>query len=124
MVLNVLVIDDEQSLLKLFSKILKNAGFLVETAINGYEGLEKFHAKHFDIVITDILMPGMQGNDVANHIRNSKRPPTAVIGISGTPWKLSKHDFDSILPKPFSPGTLLSTIKNVCHHQVSTPIAG
>ena len=47
--LNVLVIDDEQSLLKLFNKILKNAGFLVETTINGYEGLEKFHAKHFDI---------------------------------------------------------------------------
>lgn len=122
--LNVLVIDDEQSLLKLFNKILKNAGFRVETAINGYEGLEKFHAKHFDIVIADILMPGMQGNDVVNHIRNSQRPSTPVIGISGTPWKLSKHDFDSILPKPFSPGTLLSTIKTVCHHQVSMPIAG
>ena len=79
---------------------------------------------NFDVVITDILMPGMRGNDVANHIRNSQRPPTAVIGISGTPWKLSKHDFDSILPKPFSPETLLSTIENVCHYQVSMPIAG
>ncbi len=122
--LNVLVIDDEQSLLKLFNKILKNAGFRVETAINGYEGLEKFYAKHFDIVITDILMPGIQGNDVVNHIRNSQRPSTAIIGISGTPWKLSKHDFDSILPKPFSPETLLSTIENVCHHQVPMPITG
>ena len=122
--LNVLIIDDEPSLLKLFSKILKAAGFLVETAKNGYEGLEKFHARRFDIVITDILMPGMQGNDVVNHIRNSQGQPTAVIGISGTPWKLSKKDFDSILPKPFSPETLLSTIENVCHHQVSTPIAG
>jgi len=114
--LNVLVIDDEQSLLKLFNKILKNAGFYVETAISGYDGLEKFHTKHFDVVITDILMPGMKGNDVANHIRNSQRPPTAIIGISGTPWKLSKNDFDSILPKPFSPETLLSTIENVRHH--------
>ncbi len=114
--LNVLVIDDEPSLLKLFNKVLKTAGFFVETAINGPAGLEKFQAKHFDIIITDILMPGMQGNDVAHHIRNSRRPPTAVIGISGTPWKLSKHDFDSILPKPFSPETLLSTIENVCHH--------
>ncbi len=122
--LSVLVIDDEQSLLKLFNKILENAGFLVETAINGYEGLEKFHAKHFDIVIIDILMPGMHGNDVANHIRNSQRSPTAVIGISGTPWKLSKNDFDFILPKPFSPETLLRTIENVCHHQVSMPVAG
>ncbi len=122
--LNVLIIDDEPSLLKLFDKILKNAGFRVETAINGYEGLEKLHAKHFDIVITDILMPGIQGNDIANHISDSQGPPTAVIGISGTPWKLSKNDFDAILPKPFSPETLLSTIENACHHQVSMPIAG
>ncbi len=122
--LNVLIIDDEPSLLKLFDKILKNAGFRVETAINGYEGLDKLHAKHFDIVITDILMPGIQGNDIANHISDSQGPPTAVIGISGTPWKLSKNDFDAILPKPFSPETLLSTIENACHHQVSMPIAG
>ena len=122
--LNVLFIDDEQSIVKLFSKILKKAGFHVETAKNGYEGLEALHKMHFDVVITDILMPGMQGNDVVNHIRNSQRPSTAVIGISGTPWELSNHDFDSILPKPFSPETLLSTIENVCHHQISMPIAG
>ena len=97
--LNVLVIDDEQSLLKLFSKILVKAGFRVETAITGYEGLEKFHDKHFDLVITDILMPGMHGNDIVNHIRNSQKPSTAIIGISGTPWKLSEHDFDSVLPR-------------------------
>jgi len=122
--LNVLVIDDEPSLLKLYNKILENASFLVETAINGYKKQKKFRAKHFDIVITDIVMPGIQGNDVANHIRNSKKPPIAVIGISGTPWKLSKNDFDSILPKPFSSETLLSTIEKVRHHQVSMPIAG
>lgn len=46
--LKVLVIDDEPSILKLFKKFLKNAGFRVETAINGYEGLEKFHARHFN----------------------------------------------------------------------------
>ena len=121
--LNVLVIDDEKSLLKLFNKVLKGAGFRVETATNGCEGLEKLHNTHFDVVITDILMPGMQGNDVANHIRNSQGQSTALIGISGTPWKLSEHDFDAVIPKPFSPETLLNTIQNICHNQVSSPIA-
>ena len=121
--LDVLVIDDEKSLLKLFNKVLKRAGFRVETAINGCEGLEKLHNTHFDVVITDILMPGMQGNDVANHIRNSQGQSTAIIGISGTPWKLSEHDFDAVIPKPFSPETLLNTIQNICHNQVSLPMA-
>lgn len=112
--LNVLVIDDEKSLLKVFNKVLKRAGFRVETATNGRDGLEKLNNTHFDIVITDILMPGMQGNNVANHIRNSQGKSTALIGISGTPWKLSEHDFDAVIPKPFSPETLLNTIQNIC----------
>jgi CheY-like chemotaxis protein len=112
----VLVIDDEPSLLRLFKKILAKAGFRVETAVSGDEGLKKYHNGQYDVVITDILMSGMRGNHVADQIRNSPCPPAAVIGISGTPWELSEQDFDAILPKPFSPETLLVTIENILRH--------
>lgn len=115
--LNVLVIDDEPSILRLINKILLKAGFRVETAVNGDEGLKKFYDNQYDVVISDILMPGVHGNYVARQIRDSQHLSAAVIGISGTPWELNEQNFDAVLPKPFSPETLLVTIENILRHR-------
>ena len=53
------------------------------------------------IVLSDILMPGLDGRNVVDHIRNSDRPCTPIIGISGTPWYLENIQFDAIFTKPF-----------------------
>ena len=120
----VLVIDDEPSILKLLYKIFRKAGFSVETAADGHEGLKKIQDDPYDIVITDVLMPGMHGNDVAGHIRNSQSRDIVVIGISGTPWELNEQSFDAVLPKPFSPETLLATIENILRHPTPEAVAG
>ncbi len=122
--LNVLVIDDEPSILRLINKILVKAGFRVETAVNGDEGLKKIHGNQYDVVISDILMPGVHGNYVAGQIRDSQCPSAAVIGISGTPWELNEQNFDAVLPKPFSPETLLVTIENILRRQAPKTAAG
>lgn len=88
-------------------------GFRVETASTGEEGIEKFEHTSFDIVITDILMPGMDGVGVLKYIRNSDRADTPVIGISGTPWLLQKEKFDLVLDKPFSIKTLAASVKQL-----------
>ena len=108
---NVLIIDDERPILKLLRRILKKAGYAVDTAETGCEGLEKSRSTRFDIVITDVLMTGLRGDEIAGQIRRAHRPAPVVIGISGTPWKLSDQVFDSILPKPFSRKSLLKTIE-------------
>jgi len=63
-------------------------------------------------VITDIRMPGVDGNGVVKHIRNSKRQSIPVIAISGTPWQLEDKKFDMVLPKPFPLKKLLDSIRS------------
>lgn len=82
----ILVIDDEEGILDVVRLVLSRAGFKVEIALNGRNGIQKFDDGCFDLVITDILMPEMDGKDVVKHIRNSDRPYTPIIGFSGTPW--------------------------------------
>lgn len=109
----ILVIDDEKVIGSMITLALTQIGFHVETASDGLEGIEKFEKNNFDMVITDFQMPGMDGNGVARHIRNSTRRNIPVVGISGTPWLLDNSDFDAILPKPTSIKTLIATIKNI-----------
>ena len=111
---NILVIDDEQSIAFLTTIALSKSGFNVEKASDGLEGIKKFDEGHFDLVITDILMPGIDGNGVVRHIRNSRRQSTPVIGVSGTPWLLEDSDFDAVLSKPSSIKTREKVSRNVC----------
>ncbi len=60
-------------------------------------------------------MPALDGHGVVQHIRNSKRRATPVIGISGTPWFLKDSDFDAVLSKPTSIKKLIDTVKKVTH---------
>ena len=106
----ILVIDDEKGILQLIRQALTRFGHKVETAVNGQEGIEKFDDGNFDIVITDIRMPGVDGNGVVAHIRNSSRQSIPVIAISGTPWQSEANNFDMVLPKPFPLKTLLDSI--------------
>ena len=107
----VLAIDDEKAILDMLRRALVIFGFRVEVASAGEEGIEKFDNNDFDIVITDILMPGIDGVGVLNYIRKSNRADTPVIGISGTPWLLQKEKFDMVLDKPFSIKTLVHSVK-------------
>ena len=69
----VLVIDDEKGILQIIRQVLTRFGHSVETATGGQEGIRKFDGGSFDIVITDIRMPGVDGNGVVNHIRKSEK---------------------------------------------------
>ncbi len=109
----VLVIDDDESILIMLRQALTNFGYKVETASGGKEGINKFDHGVFDIVITDIHMPDIDGNDVAIHIRNSHRHFIPIIAISGTPWLLDGKAFDIILQKPFPIKRLFDIIRNL-----------
>jgi len=111
--LNILVIDDERPILDLMRSALTSAGFEVEIASDGQEGIQKFEDGQFDLVITDMLMPGVDGRGVVKHIRNSAKPDTPTIGCSGTPWLLENSELDSILKKPFSLTDLINSIQDL-----------
>ena len=106
----VLVIDDEKGILKIIRQALTKFGYSVETANDGLEGIRKFDDGSFDIVITDIRMPGIDGNGVVKHIRKSNKQSIPVIAISGTPWLMENSAFDMVLAKPFPLKQLVESI--------------
>jgi DNA-binding response OmpR family regulator len=109
----VLAIDDEKAILDMLERALALFGFTVEVASSGEEGIEKFDNKPFDVVVTDILMPGVDGINVLHYIRKSNRSNTPVIGISGTPWLLQNESFNLVLDKPFSIKSLVDSVKQL-----------
>jgi len=117
----ILVIDDEKGITRIIKEVLTRTGHKVEIAANGIEGIQKFDDGRFDMVITDMRMPGIDGKDVLQHIRRSPRQTTPIIGISGTPWLLKEDDFDMILAKPFPLKELVDSVKNLV--RLSSPLA-
>jgi DNA-binding response OmpR family regulator len=110
----VLVIDDEQMMVSLVQQALSEEEFYVDTALAGEDGLRKFDGGEYDLVITDIRMPGTDGHQVVQRIRTSQRGATTpVIGISGTPRLLKDSAFDRILPKPFKIKALIDTARSL-----------
>jgi CheY-like chemotaxis protein len=117
--LKILLVDDESFVSEVLQEILHRSGHHVETASGGKEGLLMFDSQAYDLVITDIRMPGIDGHSVARHIRSSERPHTPVIGISGTPWFLEGDTFDYVISKPFTAQALTTAIDDA----IGQPIA-
>ena len=111
--LRILIIDDEKIILELLEIGLTRLGYEVETASAGLEGLRRFEEGDFDVVITDIHMPDLNGFDVAQRIRKSAKCNTAIIGISGMVQDLEFEGFDYVFPKPFKVQKLAESIEEL-----------
>jgi len=120
---NVLVIDDEIMISNMLQLALTRFGYSVETASGGLEGLQMYDNGNFHLVITDILMPNIDGRDVVRHIRNSDRPDTPIIGMSGTPWLLEGNGFDYTIPKPFDIHTLIDVANKLTSNHKNPDMA-
>jgi CheY-like chemotaxis protein len=98
----ILVIDDEPSIRSLITMMLKGLGYDVEVAEDGEKGIQLFRKPgNFDLVITDIRMPNIGGNEVGAYIRNSHKSHTPLIAITAYPEEVQENIFDFSLTKPF-----------------------
>jgi CheY-like chemotaxis protein len=79
---HILVIDDDPSVLSLFDQFLESTGYSVALAPDGREGFRSIRKKKPDLIITDIMMPDMDGLEVLMELKN-KHPDIPVIAISG-----------------------------------------
>ena len=75
----ILVVDDEQSMTQFLSIVLRKENYQVTAVSNGRDALERIRAENFDVVITDIKMPGMDGIQLLNHIK--KHDPSLPVVI-------------------------------------------
>jgi CheY-like chemotaxis protein len=113
MVARILLIDDQSSVLRTTSQVLKQLGHQVEVARDGEKGIELFETGYdFDLVITDIEMPGIDGNEVARHVRASDRSNTPIVAMTGSmDDRIHRELFNVILPKPYTLDSLTQTIR-------------
>ena len=77
----ILVVDDDKAIRDVLKDFLGRFTHKVVAAGDGKEGLNYFNSECFDLVITDITMPIMDGNELARAIRNSDRPDKALINL-------------------------------------------
>ncbi len=102
----ILVIEDEEAVRQLLCDVLTDCGHEIEAVPNGSGGIESFKQKHFDLVFTDLGMPGMSGWRVAEEIKklSSKTPVALITGwhVELSAPELSKIGVDFILNKPFN----------------------
>ena len=106
----VLVVDDEVRIQKVCQRLLTEEGCDVEVAQDGIKGLKMIDEKHFDIILLDLMMPGMSGLDVLTDVK-ARHPDTVVIIITG--YATLEHSIETMkkgafdfLSKPFSPTEL------------------
>jgi signal transduction histidine kinase/ActR/RegA family two-component response regulator len=102
----ILVIDDEESVRDILSRMLKTKGHRVVVAPNGEEGIERFKSDAFDLVFTDLGMPKLSGWDVGKTIKGiNPKTPVAMItgwGVELDREKLNESGIDLIISKPFN----------------------
>jgi len=111
----ILIIDDHEPIRKTVGYFLESLGYKVKTASNDKQGIDYFNdLKNFKVVITDIQMPLMDGNEVARQIRESERSNTPIIAVTGyeNDYDIENELFDFILYKPFSMNSLADVIKS------------
>jgi PAS domain S-box-containing protein len=116
----ILVVEDEEDVRELLKDILTNGGHTVEFTPDGKEGIELFKGKKFDMVFTDLGMPGMSGWQVAEQIKKiSKNTPVVLI----TGWEvqqkgreLKKSGVDMVIKKPFRVDEILELVQNRTEH--------
>jgi DNA-binding NtrC family response regulator len=113
----ILAVDDQRYFRELITGLLSQEGFEVRTAASGEEALHVLEIERFDVVVTDLVMPGMSGVEVAKRIAG-ERPGIRTLYISGYSDEAlgSRGVFMTdtmLLQKPFDPSTLLRRVREV-----------
>lgn len=115
----ILVVEDDQFLRELYEDILKSEGYAVETAVDGEEALQKIKIGGYDLVLLDIIMPKMDGLEVARQVKSSpsQNPNKLIIFLTN----LDKDEEIKealrlgngyIIKSQITPGSLIEKVKS------------
>ena len=110
----ILIVEDEESIAELEKDYLELSGFEVETEKDGKAGLERVLAEKYDLLILDLMLPGVDGFEICKKVREEKNIPILMVSAK-------KDDIDKIrglgmgaddyMTKPFSPSELVARVK-------------
>ena len=114
---SVLVVDDEEEIRNILSKILTEEGYVVETAKNGKQAIKTVKSTPFDLALIDIVLPDLEGTELLKKLKEIQ-PKMAAIILTGNPSvenaiKSVNNKADGYILKPFDVPRLLETIKKI-----------
>lgn len=111
--LDILIVDDDEGVRQITAEVLESAGHSVERAENGRAALDRIRERAFDVVLSDVVMPGMGGVELLKEAARL-RPHMPVVLTSGYPRDAGLDaDKVTILPKPFRAEKLLDLVERV-----------
>lgn len=120
----VLIIEDDKEIAELERDYLEISGFACDMAARGTTGLEKAIAEDFDLIIVDIMLPGMDGFEVITELRKKKQTPVIFLSAKNSDiYKIRGLGLgaDDYITKPFSPGELVARVKaHISRHETLT----
>lgn len=125
---HILIVDDEADLVELVSYNLNKEGFTVDSASDGEAALSKFRKGKYDLVVLDLMLPGIQGIELCRILRND--PNTAGLPVIMLTAKGEEVDkivglemgADDYVTKPFSPRELVARVKAVLRRSKEKPV--
>ena len=110
----ILIIEDEEAIQGVVKAFLEDEGYNVVLASDGLEGMEKFRECHPDLILLDLMLPGVDGFEICRKVRAEKNTPIIMVSAK-------KDDIDKIrglglgaddyMTKPFSPSELVARVK-------------
>jgi len=123
----ILVIEDEKSIQKMIEYDLTQLGYEVDVAGRGKEGLEKALSKVYDVIVLDLMLPEMNGLEIASELRK-KDNPAHIIMLTAMDEEYQKIEgfekgADDYMTKPFSPRELTARIKAVLRRKEGSETA-
>ena len=116
-----LVVDDSPDITEMLAAVLRHAGYTVSSAHSAPDALEMALARHFDVIVSDIGMPGMTGHELASVLRALPEyrfvPMVAVTGFDmyDDRERSEEAGFSAHLKKPIDPSALTRAIRGIRH---------
>ena len=123
----ILVVDDEEDILELVRYNLAREGYHVTGALTGEDALNKARSEAFDLIVLDLMLPGIDGLEVAKRLKNSPKTeqvPIVMLSAKGeeadivTGLELGADDY---ITKPFSPRIMIARVRTALRRKTSKP---
>jgi two-component system OmpR family response regulator len=118
--LHVLLVDDDTALSEMLTEYLSGEGIRTTAAFNGPDGAAAALSGQFDVVVLDVMLPGMDGNEVLRHIRRSSEIPVIMLTAKGGDVDRVvglEMGADDYIAKPYFPRELVARLRAVTRRQ-------
>jgi DNA-binding response OmpR family regulator len=125
----ILVVDDEETIREVVRRYLERDGFLVQEAADGFAALDAIRTEPPDLIVLDLMLPGIDGLSLTQHIRQDRQIPIIMLTAKGEANdRIRGLDIgaDDYMAKPFSPQEVVSRVRAVLRRggHESTPNSG